>query len=103
MCAVPKMYDTEILNVNNVEVGKEAVVKEEFKSPSEFNPKFQGFLMGKVALGDAEYLLGINKTSYREIASIYGEDTADWTDKSIVYMGKKKMGAMEGHSWNAKA
>ena len=97
----PKTYDIEILK--DMKVGDVVTVVDEMKSPTDINPKFQGFLMGRVATKDMEdAYVTINKTSYGLISAVLGRDTKDWVGKELIYAGERKCGAMMGKIWEAK-
>lgn len=67
------------------------------------NPKLKSFLLGEIELSNGEKrALGLNMTSYFEIAKSYGENTDDWLNKTIVYCGFKKLKKGNGHLWVAE-
>lgn len=98
--AIIRIYDVEFLDVTkDVKPGDVMMVWDEFNKNAKFP---QSFLVGTVLLKNEEKrLLSLNKTSYVTISEVYGKDTKDWINKSIVYKGMKKMGAMQGKLFDA--
>jgi hypothetical protein len=97
----PKQFDVEIMK--DMKVGDVVTVTSEAVPPTDINPKFQGFLMAKVANKNMEDVyITINKTSYGLISASYGQDTKDWVGKELVYVGEKPFGKMIGKVWEAK-
>ena len=97
----PKLFDEEILKT--YEVGTVVKIVSEFDDPTKINPKFKGFIMGRIDLDGKTYLHSLNKTSYAKISETFGRNTKEWIGKEIVFAGEKKMGNMLGKLWEAKA
>jgi hypothetical protein len=96
--AVPKMYDIEFIKKTMLTKGDKVDIIEEFAP----NPKFKSFLVGKIEYNGENYLLDVNKTSYKLISQTYGEDTSDWVGKKLVFMGEQQLGNMKGFLWDAE-
>lgn len=98
--AIPKIYDVDFIDwAVDVKTGDTLTIANEF---TDMKPKFKAFMTGEVILvnGDKR-LLGLNKTSYINISSVHGKDTATWIGKKIKFNGEKKMGAMNGREFVA--
>jgi hypothetical protein len=87
--------------LKSAELKKNVIVtiKTEFAPPT--NTKISSFLIGNVDMGGVLYTLGINPSTYRNIAKDYGTDTAGWIDKDIKFLGMQKLGKGNGYLWSA--
>lgn len=85
-----------------IEVGDQVTVITEFAPPN--SPKLKSPLIGTVNLINGEdRTVGLNWTSYYDLAKVLGKDTKDWLGKEITYAGMKKCGkGALGHIWSAK-
>lgn len=82
-----------------IKKGTVATITSEFQAPT--NPKIQSFLIGNIKIGNEEFTLGMNPSTYRTIAGIYGADTIDWVGKEIEFLGMKALGKGKGYLWQA--
>jgi hypothetical protein len=85
-----------------IAVGEKVTVLSEFAPPT--SDKLKSPFIGLVKLAnEEERTLGINWTTYYEIAKVLGRDTKDWIGSFITYLGMKKMGkGGMGHLWSGK-
>jgi hypothetical protein len=98
--ATPKMYEMGFVDYVGGEVkpGDTVIINTEFDK----NNKFKSFLVGEIVLASGEKrLMSLNKTSYINIASVYGKDTKTWLTKRIQYRGEEKIKSMLGRVWVA--
>ena len=87
---IPTGNRTEFLKEQDLKIGMEVIIEEEFQN----NEKFKSFLVGKVLLiSGEERLLGMNQTTYYNVSKhqAFGSDTKDWVGKRIKYTGKTKL------------
>ena len=76
-----------------------ATITTEFQSPE--NPKITSFLIGNVIFNGSTYTLGINPSTYRNLCITFGDDTANWINKDIKFLGMVKLGKGNGYLWAA--
>lgn len=84
-----------------IKVGDTVEIIDEFTPPE--SPKLKSPLVGNVKLPDGQLrAIGLNWTSYYNLAKTLGKDTSTWIGSSIKYEGLKKStkGAF-GHLWSA--
>ena len=98
--AIPKTFSVMFVDwKNDITKGDVVEIVDEFRNQE---PKFKAFLTGTIKLSNGETrLLGMNKSSYKNIAIKYGKDTATWVGASIKYIGEQKLGNMMGRVFEA--